>query len=74
MPQKQLHKNCVFFDNSALCPHTNDSIMKEFIQDMDIIEGCDTILNYNKSDDVNKICNSCNSFKEKLRNFGDVDV
>ena len=66
MPLKQTYDKCEFFDIRNLCPHRDDSIMKEFIHDITIVAGgIITKLNFNKSDEVNRICNSCDSFKEK---------
>ena len=65
MNQEQTYNNCRYFDIRNLCPHRDDELMINFINDTSLGEGYRKTLDSSKGEEVNKLfCNTCTSFKD----------
>ncbi len=67
MNQEQTHGNCSLFTIRNLCPHIDETLMKEFISGVNMgISGTTKQADHSKSEDVDKkYCNPCTSFKKR---------
>lgn len=65
MNQEKTYNNCRHFDIRNLCPHRDDELMINFINDTSLGEGYMKTLDFSKAEEINKLfCNTCTSFKD----------
>lgn len=64
MTQKQTYDKCQAFNNRSLCPHRNEPLMKQFIEDISMGEGYIKPITFNNKEKINnKFCHNCKSFR-----------
>jgi hypothetical protein len=62
--KNQTYDKCKYFGIRNLCPHIEEEIMKQFVLNTEIPESSVSVpLNFDKADEVNKICMFCIKFE-----------
>ena len=67
MEQLKTYLSCKYF-GYVKCPHRNDEIMKQAIQTIPNYNGGKIpVLSFSPSEEVDKICDTCDMFSPKIR-------